>query len=66
MVCGHTAQKSGWPLTVGHAVCIDTWVYGASGWLTCLNVDTGEVWQARESGETRSGWLDEMPSDTDR
>jgi serine/threonine protein phosphatase 1 len=63
MVCGHTAQKNGWPLTIGHAICIDTWVYGKTGWLTCLNVDTGEVWQARESGETRSGWLDEEPND---
>lgn len=66
MVCGHTAQKSGWPLGIGHAVCIDTRVYGDTGWLTCLNVDTGEVWQARETGENRTGWLDEIPSDTDR
>ena len=57
MVCGHTAQKNGWPLTIGHAICIDTWVYGKTGWLTCLDVDSGEVWQARESGETRTGWL---------
>jgi len=64
MVCGHTAQKNGWPLTVGHAVCIDTWVYGKTGWLTCLNVDSGEVWQARESGETRSGWLDQEPDES--
>jgi serine/threonine protein phosphatase 1 len=63
MVCGHTAQKNGWPLTIGHAVCIDTWVYGKTGWLTCLNVDSGEVWQARESGETRVGWLDQEPSE---
>ncbi|NQV27162.1 MAG: serine/threonine protein phosphatase [Rhodopirellula sp.] len=61
MICGHTAQKNGWPLTIGHAVCIDTWVYGKTGWLTCLDVDLGEVWQARESGETRSGWLGEAP-----
>lgn len=64
MVCGHTAQKNGWPLTVGHAVCIDTWVYGKTGWLTCLNVDTGEVWQARESGENRGGWLDQNPDES--
>ena len=61
MVCGHTAQKTGWPLSVGHAVCIDTWVYG-DGWLTCLDVGTGQFWQARESGEARTGWLDEIPS----
>lgn len=63
MICGHTSQKSGSPRSIGHAVCIDTWVYGKTGWLTCLDVDTGELWQARESGETRMGWLDEPPVD---
>jgi serine/threonine protein phosphatase 1 len=53
MVCGHTAQKSGLPLDLGHAVCIDTRVYGDGGWLTCLDVATGRFWQANESGETR-------------
>ena len=58
MVCGHTAQKSGLPLDLGHAVCIDTLVYGI-GWLTCLDVQTGRLLQARQSGETRMGWLGE-------
>ena len=31
MVCGHTIQRSGEPLNVGHAICIDTWAYG-KGW----------------------------------
>lgn len=53
MVCGHTAQKSGLPLGVGHALCIDTWAYGA-GWLTCLDIGTGQCWQANQQGETRS------------
>lgn len=56
MVCGHTSQKSGKPLSLGHAVCIDTWVYG-DGWLTCLDVASGKYWQASERGETRSDWL---------
>lgn len=56
MVCGHTAQKNGEPLNVGHAVCIDTWVYG-HGWLTCLDVESGEYWQAKQSRESRSGQL---------
>jgi serine/threonine protein phosphatase 1 len=60
MVCGHTAQRSGWPLANGNAICIDTRVYD-SGWLTALDVDSGEFWQARENGETRRGWLDEVP-----
>lgn len=56
MVCGHTTQKSGRPLSLGTAVCIDT---GAcqGGWLTCLDVATGEYWQASDFGETRRGHL---------
>ena len=51
-ICGHTSQKSGLPLNYGHAICIDTWVYG-EGWLTCLDVDSGTFWQANEKGEKR-------------
>lgn len=58
MVCGHTVQKSGRPKSVGHAVCIDTWVYG-KGWLTALDVATGRYWQANQKGEARGGWLEE-------
>ncbi len=53
MVCGHTAQHSGMPLGNGHSVCIDTWAHG-EGWLTCLDVGSGTVWQANEAGGTRS------------
>ncbi|MFO0965897.1 MAG: metallophosphoesterase family protein [Gemmataceae bacterium] len=56
MVCGHTAQRSGRPLVLDGAVCIDTWVYGA-GWLTCLDVEREVYWQANQSGETRVGSL---------
>lgn len=56
MVCGHTAQRSGLPLDIGHAVCIDTWAYGG-GWLTCLDPVTGEYWQANQRGEIRRDWL---------
>lgn len=52
MVCGHTCQKSGVPLNIGHAICLDTWAYGR-GWLSCLNIETGEVWQANQAGMTR-------------
>jgi serine/threonine protein phosphatase 1 len=61
MICGHTSQKSGRPLNLGHAVCIDTWVYGR-GWLTCLDVQTGKLWQANQAGETRTAWLDDCDS----
>lgn len=60
MVCGHTAQKSGVPLYIGHAICIDTKVYDDAGWLTCFDVDTGVFWQANEAGDTRAGHVDEI------
>jgi len=56
MICGHTTQRSGRPLVLEHAVCIDTWVYG-DGWLTCLDVAKDAYWQANERGETRMGLL---------
>ena len=59
MICGHTSQKSGVPFSNGNAVCIDTWGYGG-GWLSCLDVDSGRIWQANERGETRKFWLDEI------
>lgn len=60
VICGHTAQDSGWPLSIGHSVCIDTWVYG-DGWLTCLDVDSGDFWQAKQdTAETRRGNLSEL------
>jgi serine/threonine protein phosphatase 1 len=59
MVCGHTQQRSGLPLNLGHAVCIDTWAYG-EGWLTCLDVYSGRVWQANRAERVRTLWLDEV------
>jgi serine/threonine protein phosphatase 1 len=58
MVCGHTSQKSGVPLDFGHAICIDTRVYG-KGWLTCLDVMSGKVWQANQAGQQRTAWITE-------
>ena len=57
VICGHTSQRSGRPLDVGHSVCIDTWACGR-GWLTCLDVLSRKYWQANQQGETRSDWLD--------
>lgn len=62
LVCGHTQQRSGVPLSLGYAVCIDTWAYG-DGWLTCLDVTTGTVWQADQRGRRRTGRLDSFPTD---
>lgn len=56
IICGHSHQRSGQIKDVGFAVCIDTGaVYDK--WLTCLDVDSGEYWQANESGELRGGRL---------
>jgi serine/threonine protein phosphatase 1 len=59
MVCGHTAQNSGVPLHLGHTICIDTKVY-KTGWLTCLDVITGKIWQAHQSGLQKTAWLDDF------
>lgn len=56
MVCGHTSQKSGKPLNIGHAVCIDTRIH-SKGWVTCLDVTTGRIWQANRKGQVRTGWI---------
>jgi len=53
MVCGHTAQQSGKPCSNEHSICIDTWVHGG-GWLSCLDVESGTIWQANESGDRRT------------
>jgi serine/threonine protein phosphatase 1 len=62
MVCGHARQRSGVPLELGHAVCIDTWPDG-TGWLTCLEVESGKVWQANQRGEHRTGWLGDLAAE---
>ncbi len=65
MVCGHSAQRSGVPAGNGHSICIDTWAHGG-GWLSCLDVESGTIWQANELGATRTFAVDEMadvPSD---
>ena len=59
LICGHTQQRSGLPLNLGHAVCIDTWAYG-DGWLTCLDVMSGRLWQANQAGRVRTLWLHEV------
>jgi serine/threonine protein phosphatase 1 len=52
VIVGHTAQEGGEILDLGHIKCIDTCCYGG-GWLTALDVDTSEVWQANRDGELR-------------
>jgi serine/threonine protein phosphatase 1 len=52
VIAGHTSQKSGEILDLGFLKCIDTYCYGG-GWLSALDVDTAEVWQANRHGEMR-------------
>jgi serine/threonine protein phosphatase 1 len=59
MVCGHTQQRCGWPLSLGYAICLDTWSYGG-GWLTCLDVTTGQLWQANQKGDRRTAHIDDF------
>jgi serine/threonine protein phosphatase 1 len=56
VICGHTAQDFGRINDAGFAICIDTGA-ATGGWLSCLDVDTKEFWQANENGEVRSGVL---------
>jgi serine/threonine protein phosphatase 1 len=51
-IVGHTSQKNGEILDLGHLKCIDTWCYGG-GWLTALDVESGQVWQADKQGAPR-------------
>ncbi|MDY7022420.1 MAG: metallophosphoesterase family protein [Cyanobacteriota bacterium] len=58
MICGHTRQKNGHPISLGYAICIDTWVYG-KGWLTCLDINSGQIWQANQKGQQRTAWIED-------
>ena len=51
-IVGHTSQKWGEILDLGHVRCIDTFCHGG-GWLTALDVESGEVWQADRTGHLR-------------
>jgi serine/threonine protein phosphatase 1 len=52
VIVGHTSQKNGEILDLGHVKCIDTFCCGG-GWLTALDVKTEEVWQADREGNLR-------------
>ncbi len=52
-VLGHTSNKQGEIVNLGHIICIDTFCHGGY-WLTALDATTGRVWQANEAGEFRT------------
>ena len=51
-VVGHTPQLNGEVLNLEHILCIDTYCYG-NGWLTGLDVISGQYWQADNQGNLR-------------
>ena len=51
-VVGHTAARDGEIMDVGHLLCIDTYCYGG-GWLTAIDLNSRQVWQASEEGILR-------------
>lgn len=58
VICGHTSQRNGLPRAWRSTVCLDTGAY-AGGWLTCLDVHSGQFWQANDAGITRIDHLQE-------
>jgi len=53
-VVGHTEQRNGEILDLGHVTCIDTYCRGY-GWLTAYEVNTKQVIQASRWGMLRQG-----------
>ena len=49
---GHTPNRSGSILDLGYLKNIDTYCYGG-GWLTALELTTGQCWQANQQGSLR-------------
>ncbi len=58
IVCGHTIQGD-IPNNQGHAICLDTCAYGG-GWLSALDLDTGNIWQTNELGQSREMQLSDL------
>lgn len=52
-VVGHTPQKDGEILNAGHLICLDTCCWGG-GWLTAMDLGSGQLWQANDQGELRA------------
>jgi serine/threonine protein phosphatase 1 len=57
IICGHTPDRNGKIKDLGFATCIDTGP-AVGGWLTCLDCESGQFWQANERGEKRNGRLE--------
>lgn len=56
VICGHTSQRSGEIVDLGHTICIDTGIT-RNQWLTCLDVGALTFSQASAEGVVRLGVL---------
>lgn len=52
VIVGHTPQRNGRPLDLGHLLCIDTHCCGGK-WLTAVDIDSREIWQTDHRGGLR-------------
>lgn len=59
-VVGHTEQRDGEVLDLGYVKCIDTACYNY-GWLTALDVTSGQTWQASRWGVLRESPAEPKP-----
>ena len=57
VLVGHTSQRTGEILDLGYLLCIDTCCYGG-GWLTLMDVHSGQLWQADRQGRLREASTD--------
>jgi serine/threonine protein phosphatase 1 len=55
-VLGHTSNKQGEILNLGHLVCLDTYCHGGC-WLTAFDATNARVYQASQAGEFRTNEL---------
>ncbi len=53
---GHTPQLTGEVGRFAHVTCLDTYCFGG-GWLTGLDVETGNIWQSSANGQLRVSQL---------
>lgn len=54
VICGHTPITTGLPAVFPGWVCLDTWAYSGM-YLTALDVETDEFFQAQQTGAYRGG-----------
>lgn len=52
VIVGHTPQANFQPLVLDHLVCLDTYCFGG-GWLTAMDVGTGQFWQSSRDRRLR-------------